>query len=70
MLRSKHSLERHKFFPIIAWTVVVGFSLFVYTIAQDLQTTSRELGETTTRLEKQLRTPPEGVKNLVDSPNV
>jgi len=56
MLQSKHSLERHPFFPYIAWTVVVGFSLFVYTIVQDLQEISRELGETATRLEANINT--------------
>lgn len=65
MLQSKHSLERHRFFPIIAWTVVLGFSLFVYTIVQDLRETSRELGETTTRLEKQLSKPPEEITDFL-----
>lgn len=64
MLQSKHSLERHKFFPIIAWAVVFGFSLFVYTIVQDLQRTSHELSETTTRLEAQLKVAPEEITDF------
>ncbi len=64
MLQSKHSLERHKFFPIIAWVVVLGFSLFVYTIVQDLRRTSQELSETTTRLEAQLKVAPEEITDF------
>lgn len=64
MLQSKHSLERHRFFPFIAWAVVFGFSLFVYTIVQDLRSTSRELSETTTRLEAQLQVTPEEITDF------
>jgi len=28
----KHTLEGHKFFPYIAWTLVIGFVLFTYTL--------------------------------------
>jgi hypothetical protein len=64
MLQSKHSLERHRFFPYIAWAVVLGFSLFVYTIVQDLKRTSQELSETTTRLEAQLKVRPEEITDF------
>ncbi|MBP9717229.1 MAG: hypothetical protein KBD44_00760 [Candidatus Pacebacteria bacterium] len=64
MLQSKHSLERHRFFPYIAWAVVLGFSLFVYTIVQDLKRTSQELSETTTRLEAQLKVKPEEITDF------
>lgn len=64
MLQSKHSLERHKFFPVIAWITVLGFSLFVYTIVQDLRRTSQELSETTSRLEAQLKVSPEEITNF------
>ncbi|MFN3188104.1 MAG: hypothetical protein ACK42D_00960 [Candidatus Paceibacteria bacterium] len=65
MLQSKHSLERHRFFPYIAWTMVIGFSIFVYTIVQDLRKTSRELGETAARLEARVNTPPQEITDFV-----
>lgn len=64
MLQSKQSLERHRFFPHIAWTVVIGFSFFVYTIVQDLVETSQNLSETTSRLETQVSTPPEEITDF------
>jgi len=64
MLQSKHSLERHKFFPFIAWVMVIGFSLFVYTIVQDLHRTSQELGQTASRLEAQLQVAPEEITDF------
>lgn len=64
MLQSKHSLERHPFFPYIAWTLVLGFSLFVYTIVQDLRAVTAELSETATRLEAQANTPPDQITDF------
>jgi len=58
MLQSRHSLERHKFFPYIAWSLVLGFSLFVYTIVQDLRVATAELSVITERLERNIATPP------------
>jgi hypothetical protein len=51
MLTSKFALEKYKFFPYIAWGLVFGFSIFVYTIVQDLRAVSSELSTTSQRLE-------------------
>jgi hypothetical protein len=48
---SKHSLEKHKFFPIVAWLLVIGFSLFVLTIVRDLKETSASLEASAKSLE-------------------
>ena len=31
-----HTLESHKLFPIIAWTLVIGFATFTYTLTMHL----------------------------------
>lgn len=64
MLQSKHSIERHPFFPYIAWFLVLIFSLFVYTIVQDLRNTTRDLEQVATRLELQANTPPEEITDF------
>ncbi len=61
---SKHALEKHRFFPYIAWTLVIGFAFFVYTIVIDLKETSLELSETTARLEMQAKTAPEDLTDF------
>jgi hypothetical protein len=33
----QHTLEKHRFFPYIAWATVISFALFTYTLAMDLQ---------------------------------
>jgi len=64
MLQSNKSLEGHKFFPFVAWTLVIGFALFVYTIVQDLRQTSRELSETASRLEARANTSPDQITDF------
>jgi hypothetical protein len=64
MMRSKHSLERHPFFPYIAWTIVIGFALFVYTIVQDLLVISAEIGESSAWLEARATTPPSQITDF------
>lgn len=44
MLQSKQSLEKYRIFPYVAWILVVGFALFVYTIVMHLQVATAELG--------------------------
>lgn len=58
MLQSKHALERHRFFPYIAWATVVLFALFVYSIVQDLNATTSALKASTTKLETAAKLPP------------
>lgn len=38
-------LESHRFFPVIAWIVVLTFTYFVFTLISDLRATAAELGD-------------------------
>ena len=38
-------LEEHKFFPVIAWTLVFGFAFFVYNLTLQVQSNTQELRE-------------------------
>jgi len=48
---SKYSLEKHKFFPIVAWALIIGFSAFVFSIISDLKKASSSLERTAVNLE-------------------
>lgn len=63
-MHSTRSLESYKIFPIIAWTLVLGFSLFVYTIVQDLRATTAELAIISEQLELHANTPPNELGDL------
>ena len=41
----EHTLEKHKFFPYIAWTTVIAFAVFTYSLATNLQTSFDTLDE-------------------------
>ncbi len=43
----KHSLEKHKAFPFIAWIIFIGFAVFVFYITISLQSTSETFAEHT-----------------------
>jgi len=58
MKQSKYVLEQHRFFPIIAWLTIIGFSLYVYFLVQDLQKSTTELHNIASRLEHYAKTPP------------
>lgn len=45
-------LEQHRFFPFIAWTVCIGFALFVLGLALQLQETSAHLADKNDALER------------------
>lgn len=47
------TLEAHKAFPYIAWTVVIGFTFFVYSIAMELKTFSQDLQNQNQLLQEQ-----------------
>jgi hypothetical protein len=49
------ALESYKIFPILAWVLVIGFALFVYTIATDLKDTAQRLGAQADLLEQKTR---------------
>lgn len=46
------TLEQHKFFPVIAWTVFIGFALFVGNLALELYHVTSELAESSNRVEQ------------------
>ena len=35
-----HTLESHKFFPVVAWTLVVSFTLFTIMLTYQLKETA------------------------------
>lgn len=45
------TLEAYKFFPYLAWALTIGFALFVYNIAIELQTVADDLQAKTKALE-------------------
>lgn len=56
-------LESHRFFPILAWIVVIGFVIFVYTLVTDLQAAASELREKNQKLGQSASLE---VKNITD----
>lgn len=54
---SRFALEKNRLFPTIAWTVCIGFTVFVYMIVQDLKESTKELESATNRLEHLLSQP-------------
>jgi len=57
------ALESYKIFPIIAWVLVIGFALFVYNIAMELNQVAERLGAQADMLEQNAKTP---AKDIVD----
>jgi len=51
------ALESYKIFPIIAWVLVIGFALFVYNIAMELNQVAERLGAQADMLEQNAKTP-------------
>jgi len=47
------ALESYKVFPYVAWTVTIGFTLFVYGIAVKLQAVANNLETQTVWLQEQ-----------------
>lgn len=42
-MTTRHTLERHRYFPIIAWALVIGFAYFVFTLTIELRATAHDL---------------------------
>ena len=59
--KGKRSLEAYKLFPYVAWGLVVGFSLFVYSIITNLQATTAQLQQQTSALEAKVSADPRTV---------
>lgn len=51
----KFVLEKSKFFPYIAWATLIGFTVFVYSLALNLQASTQNLKTTTEKLEMMLQ---------------
>jgi hypothetical protein len=49
-----NSLESHKFFPYIAWTLVIGFAIFAYMLTVRFQQELAEIGDGVERLEQKI----------------
>lgn len=54
---SKFALEKYRIFPYVAWGIVVGFSVFVFYLAQTLAQATNELRDTRNYLEAQANMP-------------
>lgn len=49
---SNFTLEKHKFFPLIAWTLSIGFALFVGNLSLQLYGVTSELANRNAHLEE------------------
>lgn len=49
-----HTLESHKFFPHVAWALVVCFALFTYTLTVRVQQELEYLSSGVDRLEQKI----------------
>lgn len=49
-----NTLESHKFFPIIAWALVLGFAGFTYFITTQVQAQLSEINEGVDQLQLEL----------------
>lgn len=54
---SEKALESYKIFPYIAWSLVIGFAFFVYTIAMDQQDTADRLRAQADLLDSKINPP-------------
>jgi hypothetical protein len=45
----KYVLEQHRFFPYVAWTLVIGFVIFTYTLTIQLTQATSSLKDTNTQ---------------------
>ncbi len=49
-----NTLEGNKFFPYIAWTLVVGFAIFTYSLTTRVQSELTDISDGVERLEMRL----------------
>jgi hypothetical protein len=49
-----NTLESHKFFPYIAWALVIGFAVFTYFLTTNVQRELGNIGDGVERLEMRL----------------
>lgn len=58
------SLESYRIFPFVAWSLVIGFTMFVYNITLKLQAVTNDLKAQTTWLQEQVDTPSHEIKDF------
>lgn len=49
-----NTLESHKFFPYIAWTLVIGFAFFTYTLTMQFKEELNQISDGVDRLEAKI----------------
>ncbi len=49
-----HALENHRFFPVVAWLLVIGFATFTYLLTTHLQKELSTIGGSVEQLEQRL----------------
>jgi hypothetical protein len=49
-----NTLESHKFFPYVAWSLVIGFAAFTYMLTVNVQKELGNIGDGVERLEMRL----------------
>ncbi len=49
-----NTLESHKFFPFVAWGLVIGFAGFTYMLTVNVQRELGQIGDGVARLEMRL----------------
>ena len=61
---NKRTLESFKIFPYLAWTLVAGFSVFVYNITVELRQVADDLALQSEFLSEQSKKVPTDIKNF------
>ena len=49
-----NTLESHKFFPYVAWGLIIGFAIFTYILNARVTAELSELGDGVERLEQKI----------------
>lgn len=62
------ALESYKIFPFIAWTLIIGFALFVYSMIMELKASTERLSARTELLEQHVRTAPGSIVDFEQAP--
>ncbi len=64
------TLESFKIYPYITWTLIIGFSVFVYNITQKLEAVTETLGAHAQFTEADLSTSTKAIKGLGEAPKL
>lgn len=51
---AQKKLEQYKWFPVVAWTLAIGFALFVINLAFELRETADDLRESSISLQQRM----------------